>query len=129
MKYQRGDATFFAVVMILVLFAVIVIGGLMAGMPVYNVWQQGKAGEANLARAEQTRQILITQARAEEEAASHRAKAIQIMGQAAKDFPEYRQQEFMASFGEALREGHIAQVVYVPTEGMIPITEASRLRK
>lgn len=62
----------------------------MWGCPTYGVWQQGKSGEARLKRAEQEKQILVEQARAEVEAASLRAEAIMIIGQAAKDFPEYR---------------------------------------
>lgn len=98
------------------LFGLYFIGG-----PIYSVWSAEYKGKAELARAEQNRQILVTQAKAEKEAATARAEAIAIMGKAAKEFPEYRQQEFMASFGEALREGHISQVIYVPTEANLPI--------
>lgn len=94
--------------------------------PVYGVWQQRLSGEAKLARAQQERQILVTQAQAEKDAAQLRADAIKIVGQAAKDFPQYREQEFMASFGEALREGKMSQVIYVPTEANIPILEARK---
>lgn len=117
-----GGKGWLVVIVIAVLLGII---GLFA-WPNYRVWQQGLEGQARLARANQERQILVTQARAEQEAAQLRADAIKIMGQAAKDFPEYRQQEFMASFGEALREGNIQQVVYVPTEAGIPILEANR---
>lgn len=48
------------------------------------------------------------------------------MGQAAKDFPEYRQQEFIGAFAEAMKDGKIQQIIYVPTEAGIPITEAGR---
>jgi hypothetical protein len=107
---------------------IVVILALMFGIPVYSVWQQEYSGKAALAKAEQTRQILVTQANAEREAATARAEAIKIMGQAAKDFPEYRQQEYMAAFGEALREGKMSQVIYIPTEANIPIMEASRFK-
>lgn len=86
------------------------------------------SGKAKLAEAGQTRQIQIEQARGELEASKLRAEAIQIMGEAAQKYPEYRQQEFMAAFGEALREGNIQQIVYIPTEGTIPIMEANRLK-
>ena len=32
-------------------------------------------------------------------------------------------------FGEALKEGNINQIMYVPTEANIPITEATRIRQ
>lgn len=100
---------------------------LMFGLPVYGVWQQGLSGKANLAKAVEVRKIMIEQAKAEKEAASIRADAIQIIGQAAKDFPEYRLQEFMGAFAEALNSDKIEQIIYVPTEANIPIMEAGRI--
>lgn len=126
MKKQKGDATVFAVVILCVVAALVLVLGLMFGLPVYNVWQQRLEGEAALAKADQTRQVLITQAKAEEAAAEHRAKAIAIMGKMAKEYPEYRQQEFIGAFAEAMHNGRIHQIIYVPTEAGIPILEASR---
>lgn len=100
---------------------------LMFGLPVWSVWQQGLKGEAELARAEQSRRIAVAQALAEREAATARAEAIAIMGEAAQKYPEYRHQEFIGAFAEALREGRIEQIIYVPTEAQIPILEAGRL--
>ena len=104
----------------------IIVLGLMFGLPVYSVWQQEYSGRASLARAEQTRQIQITQANAEREAAKARAEAIAIMGEAAKKYPEYRQQEYIGAFAEALREGKMQQIIYVLTEANIPIMEAGK---
>ena len=98
----------------------------MAGCPPYLVWEQGLTGQAELRRAEQNRQILVEQARAEMESAGLRATAIATVGQAAKDFPEYRYQEFLGAFGEALTKGNIEKIVFIPTEANIPITEAGR---
>lgn len=110
------------IVALVSLFAVVLLGG----CPQYAVYEQRLKGQAELARAEQNRQILVSQAHAEREAAAQRAEAIKIMGQAAKDFPEYRQQEFIGAFAEAVKEGKIGQIIYVPTEANIPITEAGR---
>lgn len=108
----------------------IVLAGLIAlgmvGCPKYNVWEQGLAGKAKLERASQERKIIVEQAKAEVESAGLRAKAIKIMGQAAKDFPEYRLQEFMGAFAEALQDGTIDQIIYVPTEANVPIMEAGK---
>lgn len=98
-------------------------------IPVYNVWQQTYAGKAALAKAEQTRQILTTQARAEKEAALYRAQAIAIVGEAAQRYPEYRTQEYIGAFAEALKEGKINQIIYVPTEASIPILESGKREK
>ena len=51
------------------------IGGCMFGWPQYKVWQQNKEGEAELAKAEQNRQIKVQEAKAEEEAAKSLAQA------------------------------------------------------
>jgi regulator of protease activity HflC (stomatin/prohibitin superfamily) len=99
---------------------------LMFGLPLYSVWQQGLSGEAALHKARQTRQIIIEQARAEKESATFRAEAIRIVGESAQAYPEYRKQEFMGAFAEALQEGNIRQIIYVPTEANLPILEAGK---
>lgn len=111
---------------------VIVIIGLIFGLLIggsalykyYNVWGSEMEGKAKLMEASQSRQILVEQAKAELESSELRAKAIAIVGQATKDFPEYRQQEFIGAFAEALQQGDIQQIIYVPTEASIPIIEA-----
>lgn len=104
------------------LFAVIV--GVWFGWQSMKVYSAKKSGEARRLEAEQTKQILITQAQAEVEAAKLRAQAIEAIGEAAQKYPEYRHQEFIGAFAEALQEGNIDQMVYVPTEANIPIVEA-----
>ena len=106
----------FIALMILILF----------GWPHYKVWKQGMDGQAALAEAEQSKMIQVQVAKAELESAKLRAQAIQLVGQAAKDYPEYRKQEFIGAFGEALRDGRIQQIIYVPTEANIPIVEAGK---
>lgn len=122
MNKQKGVTEIVA----LTVLVVVVIVGLMWGWPVYRVWQQGLEGEATLRRAEQERQVQVKQAEAEVDSAKLVAEAIAIVGQAAKDYPEYRQQMFISGFAEALKEGSIDQIFYIPTEGMIPIMEAGR---
>lgn len=92
----------------------------------YTVKTEKLQGEAEYVRAEQNRRILVEQARAEKDAAVLRAEAIEIVGQAAKDFPEYRYQEFLGAFGEALQSDSIDKIIYVPTEANVPVTEAGR---
>lgn len=106
---------------------VLVVGvvGLYA-YPRYNVWRAGLAGEARLREAESTKRILIETAKAEVESAKLRSEAIALVGAAAAKYPEYRQQEFIGAFAEALREGNVDQIMYVPTEANVPITESGR---
>ena len=121
MKYQCGDVAIWFIGTLALVFFIL---GLMFGLPMYSVWQQEYSGRASLAKAEQTRQILVAQAMAEKDAAKARSEAIAIMGKAATEYPEYRKQEYIGAFAEALREGHINQIIYVPTEASIPVLEA-----
>lgn len=95
--------------------------------PNYRVWNAGLSGKASLMRAEQEKQIQIEQAKAELESAKLRAEAIEIMGEAAQKYPEYRTQEFIGAFAEAIKSGAVNQIIYVPTEANIPIVEAGRV--
>jgi hypothetical protein len=128
MRNNHGEAT----VGMVILGTAVCIGILVLlffGLPMWNVWRAGLSGEADLKKAEQTRMIQIQQAKGEKESAQLRADAIAIVGKAAKDFPEYRQQEFIGAFAEALHGGKISQIIYVPTEASIPIIEAGRMVK
>lgn len=108
------------------LMLVMLIVAVMAGCPTYSVYTARMDGEATQARANGAKQALVAQAQAEKEAAQLRADAIKIVGQAAKEYPEYRTQEFIGAFANALEGGKISQIIYVPTEANIPITEASK---
>ncbi len=92
--------------------------------PTYKVWSSGMHGQALLRQAEQEKQIMIEQAKAEVESAKLRAEAIRIEGEMAQQFPEYRTQQFIGAFAEAMQNGSIEKIVYVPTEANIPIIEA-----
>lgn len=124
---QSGEPAFEPIIRDAALFAMAVLATSLYGCPQYNVYKQRLAGEAILAHATFEREVQVRQAQGEKEAAVLRAEAIKIVGQATKDFPEYRQQEFIGAFAEAVKSGKIAQIIYVPTEANIPITEARRL--
>jgi regulator of protease activity HflC (stomatin/prohibitin superfamily) len=109
--------------------AVFVLSAFLGGLfcyPHYRVWSAGMAGKAALTQAEQERKIQIEQAKAELESAKLRAEAISIVGKASKEFPEYRIQEFIGAFAEAIKSDKVEQIIYVPTEANIPIVEARR---
>ena len=118
-----------SLIIIAIIVFLIMLSSIFIGIPLWNVWRSGLSGEAELKRAEQTRMIQIQQAKGEKEAAQLRADAIAIVGKAAKEFPEYRQQEFIGAFSEAMHNGKINQIIYVPTEGNIPILEAGKRSK
>jgi len=94
----------------------------MVGCPYYHVWQQGKSGEAALKKASQERQIIKERAKAELDAAKDTAESITIVGAAAQKYPEYRHQEFMSAFGDALQSDNSPiKLILVPTEANVPI--------
>ena len=107
---------------------------LTAGCPYYNVWQQGLAGEAALARATQDRQIAIQEAQAKMESAKllaaaevERAKGVaqanKIIGDSLHNNEDYLRYLFVNGL-----ENTKNQVIYVPTEANLPILEATRNR-
>jgi predicted aminopeptidase len=109
---------------------------LVAGCPVYGVWQQGLVGEAELKRAEQNRKVAIQEAMAKEESAKHLAqaevsraegvaKANTIIGESLKGNEVYLHYLWINNLGEI---GKDHQVIYVPTEANLPLLEASRLK-
>lgn len=108
---------------------------IMAGCPVYNVWEQGLTGQAALKRAEQDRRIKVQEAQAtmdsskllaqaEVERARGVAQANQIIGSSLKDNEDYLRYLWIHNLAEAEKNG--AQVIYVPTETNLPILEATR---
>ena len=106
--------------------------GLMAGMPVYSVWSQGKAGEAELERAKQNRQIKIEEAQAAKESAEFlaeaeiiRAKGVaeanEIIGTSLQDNEAYLRYLWI----QGLHDGN-GETIYVASEANLPILEATR---
>lgn len=113
----------------------VVIVLVMGGCPYYNVWQQGLAGEAELKRAEQNRQIAIEEAAALKESAQLLADAEVIRAGGVKEAND------IIAEGLGGPEGYLRylfiqvldngknQVIYLPTEAGMPILEAVRLGK
>lgn len=114
-------------------FVLLVAAG-MAGCPQYNVWQQGLAGEAELERAIQNKQVAIEEAKALKESAQLKADAEAIRATGVKQANE--------TIAEGLGgpEGYLkylyintldntnCNVIYIPTEAGLPILEANRIK-
>ena len=114
------------------------IGGCMRYYPEYNVWQKGLEGQAELAQAEQNRKIKIQSALAEYEAAKHLAMAEQerakgaaaankimsesLNGPGAENYLRW----FYIHMLDKDRKGQERQTIYIPVDGLLPITEAGR---
>lgn len=117
------------------------VGGCMFGMPQYKIYKQTLQGEANLKQAEWERQIQIEDAKAKQISAkmlgeaeltkaSYKAKSdsIRAIGTSnankiiAKSLtPEYIRWLFVDQLDQTEN-----QIIYIPTEGNIPIMEAGR---
>lgn len=102
------------------------------GCPKYKVWQQGLAGQAELAKAEQNRKIAVQEAEAKKESAKALAEAEVIRAKGVAEANKI--------IGESLHgnEGYLRylwinslndnqqNVIYVPTEAGLPILEAGK---
>lgn len=104
--------------------------------PLYSVWSQGKAGEAELKRAEWNRQITIKEAEAKHQAsialanaeiarAKGVAEANKIIGDSLKGNESYLRYLWINNLEKNINN----QVIYVPTEAGLPILEAGRLKQ
>lgn len=105
----------------------------MWGCPPYNVYSAEMSGKAELAQAEQNRQIQITQSKAKSDAAQYeaeaeitRAKGVaqanQIIGDSLKGNDAYLRYLWIDKLDSTK-----GQIVYVPTEAGLPILEAGRM--
>lgn len=123
---------FFGISAGLGLTTVILVCGVLAACPSYNVYSQRLAGEAELAKADYNRQIAVREAEAKKASASLLAdaeiaravgvaKANQIIGDSLKNNEAYLRWLWI----EGLQSGHSA-VIYVPTEAGLPILEAGK---
>lgn len=121
--------------LIVVVLGAVLTLGLMFGIPKYNVWASQMAGKARLAEANQSRQIKITEARAKKESAIYEAqaeverakgmaKANQIVGDSLDGHANYLMYLYIQNMQKTNN-----QIIYIPTEGGMPILEAQRLNR
>jgi hypothetical protein len=101
--------------------------------PQYRVYSQRLAGEAALAEAQSSRQVAILEARAKKESSIALAEAEVIRAEGAAKANAILQNSLGGPEGylrylqiQALEDSK-AQLIYVPTESGLPVTEARRL--
>lgn len=123
-----------AVIAVLVV-GIIGVAALMFGLPVYNVWQQEMAGKAEMAKAEQNRRILVEEAKAKLEAEKLNAQAEieRARGMAEAMRVEngtlnetYNQYLFIRTLEKLADKGSLPQIIYLPSEGMIPVMDLNK---
>ena len=108
------------------------ISGCMYAMPQYDIYKQRLSGEAELAKANYSKQIIIQEAKAKFESAKMLsdaevlraegvAKANKIIGDSLTNNEAYLRYLFVNNL-----ENTKNQVIYIPTEANLPILEAKR---
>ena len=127
-----GDPKAGCSIAVVALIAVALVA-VLAGYPQYRVYSQRLAGEAALAEAQSSRQVAILEARARKESAISLAQAEVIRAEGAAKANRILQDSLGGADGylrylqiQALEESK-ASLIYVPTEGGLPVTEATRL--
>ncbi len=106
--------------------------GLFVGCPRYNVWQSEMSGKAEFAKAEQNRRIKIEEAKANLEAEKLNAQAEVERAKGAAQAIQIENGSITPNYILYLwvrQQGNLNDktVIYVPTEGGLPILESSRL--
>jgi len=108
---------------------VLCIGGCMYGMPIYDVYEQGLRGEAELAKANYSKQVAVQEAHAKMESAKLLAdaeviraegvaKANKIIGDSLNNNEAYLRYLYINNLEHSQN-----QIIYVPTEANLPILE------
>jgi hypothetical protein len=107
----------------------------LAGCPQYNVYSQTQAGRAKLAEAQSSRQVATLEAKARYESSKSLAEAEVVRAMGAARANKVLQDSLGGPEGylrylqiDAIRD-HKASIIYVPTEGGLPITESRRLQQ
>jgi hypothetical protein len=121
----------------LLFLLVVLVGGGLGSCAAYNsvrVWNAETAGEAELAQARQNRQIATLEAEAKLESAKllalaevERAKGVAEANRIVADGLGGPEGYLRYLYIEHLAQSQ-GQIIYVPTEGGLPILEAGRLR-
>lgn len=117
-------------VLVLIFLGGLVVLG-MWGCPQYKVYEQRKEGEAMLAHAQASREVVVAEAKAKYESASllSQADTIRAHGIARSNqiIGASLSQEYLHWFWIDNIEKNPQAVIYVPTEANMPIMEAGRI--
>lgn len=131
-EYGPGIMVFIAGV-ILVAMAVWGVGALLNWHQTFKVYSAEQDGRAELQKAEFTRQISALdaqakiniakgEAQAEIERAKGAAEANKVLAGSLKGQEDYLRYLYI----QALANGTNREIIYVPTNGLLPVTEAGR---
>lgn len=121
-NYTRiGSILIISIIVFILVFAMFIV-------PSLKPWWASQNGKAELAQAEQNRQIIIIQAEADKAAEITRAegvaKANEIIGNSLKGNEDYLRYLYITGITS---KDINREVIYIPTEATMPILEADRL--
>ncbi len=134
------------VILGLILLVIGAIWGIVFLSDLYTVWSSGQAGKAELSMADYNRQVLVRTAQAQNQAAAFQAKtdivrahggatadviraggvakANKIIGQSLENNKDYLTWKFIDELPQNKN-----QIIYLPSNGKLPFTEAGRAVK
>lgn len=139
MNSKKGNSSEALVFMMAVIVAMAVVVGAMFVYPRYRVYSQTMRGQADFREAEINRQIVVEEARAQEEALQMRARgeaererikadatayAVEKIGATLENNPSYLRWMWINEIA-----GGSGERIYIPTEAGIPILEAGAVNK
>lgn len=117
-----------------ILGVMVLVGGACAGIPQYRVYEQRLDGEAELAKANYSKQVMVQEAQAKLDAATklaqveiERARGVaeanRIIGESLKSNESYLRYLWIT---EVAGKDVDKTVVYIPTEANVPVLEAGK---
>ena len=135
MKSMKGESMLQVVVLVAGGLFVLLggVGGCMWGLPKYKVYSAEMRGRAVLAEAESSRQVAVREALAMKDSAKYKAEAEIIRSQGIADSNQIvgdslkGNSEYLTYLWIDMMRDTRNQLIYVPTEAGLPITESSRL--
>ena len=117
----------------IIIGTIVIVGGIISlffTWPIYNVWASEQSGRAKLAEATYSRQIAVEEAKAKLDseklnatAEVERAKGVSESNRIVKSSID---EQYIRYLWVKTLDGSQKQVIYIPTEAGIPVTEAGR---
>jgi len=121
------------VVVLIVVGIIYGIGQLIYGYQTFKVYSAEQEGKAELQKAEFTRQIslldaqaAIAKAKGDAQAEIERAKGASEANKILADSLEGKEDYLRYLYIQTLASGNNREIIYVPTNGLLPVTEAGR---
>lgn len=135
-QYQKSEAAFWATIVGVIvgcLFAVVlVIGGAMWGLPKYKLYKADHEKQTLTITAKAKSQAAEYTAKTEVTKANYEAERDRIRAQGVADsnrlIADSLTEEYITWHYIDQMSRHSNQIIYVPTEGGVPIMEANRLK-